>query len=172
MKVKVNKPKKPEQPESSDDDFVPAWPAKVPPAHDAHDDTGEAVPPAPVSQGTSRAQREEARAEVRQAPARSASTKAGEPRPLHRDELDRLAGLGIFPESLAGRLRLVLTIGCYRDFRFTRDILLTGSARDQVDRAIDALRELGASCDCQVLQAVGQQPRGLLWHHPTTKPRR
>jgi hypothetical protein len=60
----------------------------------------------------------------------------------------------------------VLTIGCYNDFRFTRDILSTGAASDQVELAIQALEDLGANCDCQVLQALGQPARGVLWHHP------
>ncbi|MBF6611544.1 MAG: DUF2695 domain-containing protein [Chloroflexi bacterium] len=89
-----------------------------------------------------------------------------EGRILRQEELDQLAALGIHPDSLAGRLRLVLTIGCYGDFRFTRDILSTGVARQHVASAIQALEELGASCDCEVLQALGQLPRGVLWHHP------
>jgi hypothetical protein len=84
---------------------------------------------------------------------------------LRQGKLEQLARLGIYPDSLAGRLRLVLTIGCYRDFRFTRDILSTGAAREQVDLAIQALESLGASCDCEVLRALGHPPRGLLWHH-------
>lgn len=77
----------------------------------------------------------------------------------------RLARLGIHSESLAGRLRLVLTIGCYGDFRFTRDILSTSARPEQIELAIDTLMDLGATCDCQVFQALGQLPRGLLWHH-------
>ncbi|MDQ6693540.1 MAG: DUF2695 domain-containing protein [Chloroflexota bacterium] len=80
-------------------------------------------------------------------------------------QLSRLASLGVYPDALCGRLRLVMTIGCYGDFRFTRDILSTGAARENTDLAIDALEDLGAACDCQVLEALGQLPRGLLWHH-------
>jgi len=87
-------------------------------------------------------------------------------RVLPPEELARLTALGIHPAGLAGRLRLVLTIGCYNDFRFTRDILKTGGAHEQAEKAIEALRGLGANCDCQVLQALGQPPRGVLWHHP------
>jgi hypothetical protein len=87
---------------------------------------------------------------------------------LRQEELARLAALGIHADGLAGRLRLVLTVGCYHDFRFTRDILSTGGAYDQMDLAIQALVELGAHCDCEVLRALGQLPRGVLWHHPTT----
>jgi hypothetical protein len=87
---------------------------------------------------------------------------------LPPEQLARLALLGIHPSGMAGRLRQVLTIGCYKDFRFTRDILSTGAASEQVEMAIQALRDRGASCDCQVLQALGQPPRGLLWHHPAS----
>jgi hypothetical protein len=87
---------------------------------------------------------------------------------LRDEDLARLATLGIYPDRLAGRLRLVLTIGCYRDFRFTRDILSTGDCGDQIDLAIAALIALGAQCDCQVFKAVGQLPRSILWHHPIT----
>jgi hypothetical protein len=87
-----------------------------------------------------------------------------EERVLRQQELDRLLAMGIHPPSLAGRLRLVLTIGCYGDFRFTRDILCTGAAREQTDLAIQTLEELGANCDCEVFQAVGQPPLGVLWH--------
>jgi len=86
-------------------------------------------------------------------------------RVLRQEELDRLAALGVHSDSLAGRLRLVLTIGCYGDFRFTRDILSTGAAREQTGLAIQALEDLGATCDCQVIQVLGQLPRGVLWHH-------
>src|SRR5437870_2516794 len=58
---------------------------------------------------------------------------------LRQKELDQLLALGIHPEGLAGRLRLVLTIGCYHDFRFTRDILSTGAAYERADLAIKAL---------------------------------
>ena len=67
-------------------------------------------------------------------------------------------------ERTKARLRLVLTIGCYRDFRFTRDILHTSSAREHADEAIKALQELGAHCDCEVLLALRELPRGVLWH--------
>lgn len=59
----------------------------------------------------------------------------------------------------------MLTVGCYGDFRFTRDILSTGAAHDRTEQTIEALVELGADCDCQVFQALGQSPRGLLWHN-------
>ena len=85
--------------------------------------------------------------------------------PAHTN-LARLTALGVLPGSLAGRLRLVLLIGCYRDFRFTREILLTSAARAQVDAAIEELQKLGAACDCGVLQALGQPARGVLWHNP------
>ena len=85
-------------------------------------------------------------------------------RALRQEELERLTALGVHSDSLAGRLRLVLTIGCYGDFRFTRDILSTGAAREQ-GLAIQALEDLGATCDCQVIQVLGQLPRGILWHH-------
>jgi hypothetical protein len=82
-----------------------------------------------------------------------------------QDEIARLAKLGISVDSLTGRLRLVLIIGCYGDFRFTRDILNTGAKPEQKELAIEALMDLGAQCDCQVFQALGQLPRGTLWHH-------
>jgi hypothetical protein len=87
---------------------------------------------------------------------------------VRQEALNQLFALGIHPASMAGRLRLVLTIGCYGDFRFTRDILSTGAAYERSDLAIQALVELGAHCDCEVLRALGQPPRGVLWHHPTT----
>lgn len=80
-------------------------------------------------------------------------------------EMDRLAGLGIRSDGLAGRLRLVLAIGCYGDFRFTRDILSTSARPEQIELAVEALMDLGAHCDCQVFQALGQLPREVLWHH-------
>ncbi len=89
---------------------------------------------------------------------------------VQQRQLRRLALLGIQPDALAGRLRLVMTIGCYGDFRFTRDILGSGAAPSQVDLAIEALEDLGARCDCQVLQALGQPARGILWHHSDTLP--
>ena len=82
-------------------------------------------------------------------------------------KLNRLALLGIHPDSLAGRLRLVLTIGCYSDFRFTRDILSSSAKHEQIERAVETLIDLGARCDCEVFRALGQMPRSLLWHHPT-----
>lgn len=89
-------------------------------------------------------------------------------RVMRREEVDRLARLGIYPDRLAGRLRLVLTIGCYGDFRFTRDILSTGVRHEQIELAIQALVALGARCDCGVFQAVGQLSWAVLGHHPTT----
>lgn len=88
-------------------------------------------------------------------------------RTLPPEQLARLAALGIHPGGLAGRLRLVMTIGCYKDFRFTRDILSTGAASVQVEMAIQVLTDMGAHCDCQVFHVLGQLPRGLLWHHST-----
>lgn len=85
---------------------------------------------------------------------------------MRQEDVAKLARLGIRPDGLAGRLRLVLTIGCYGDFRFTRDILSTSARPEQIDLAIEALEDLGARCDCQVFYALGQLPRGLLWHHP------
>lgn len=86
---------------------------------------------------------------------------------MRQGEVARLAKLGIRSDSLAGRLRLVLIIGCYGDFRFTRDILRTSSRPEQMGLAIEALMDLGACCDCQVFQALGQLPRGLVRHHST-----
>lgn len=94
-------------------------------------------------------------------------SESGE-RDLSAEQTARLSRLGIHPSGMAGRLRLVLTIGCYKDFRFTRDILSTGSKGEEIEMAIQALMDLGASCDCQVLHALGQPARGLLWHHPTS----
>lgn len=91
---------------------------------------------------------------------------------MRQEEVTRLTKLGIHPDRLAGRLRLVLTIGCYNDFRFTRDILSTGGRHAQLELAIQALIDLGAHCDCEVFRAVGQLPRGVLWHHTTTPPLR
>jgi Protein of unknown function (DUF2695) len=90
-------------------------------------------------------------------------------RVVRQAELARLMRLGIRPDSLAGRLRLVLPTGCYGDFRFTRDILSTSGRREQTELAIQALVDLGARCDCEVFQAIGQQPRGVLWHHLPTE---
>jgi hypothetical protein len=99
-------------------------------------------------------------------------TAAPAPRPrdttrprLTPAELARLAALGIRPRDLAARLRLVLPVGCAHDFTQTRAILGTGHARDQVDPAIQALIAQGAHCDCEVFQALGESPRGVLWHH-------
>lgn len=86
---------------------------------------------------------------------------------LRQAEVVRLALLGIHPDMLAGRLRLVLTTGCYRDFRFTIDILSTSASPEKIELAITALIGLGAQCDCEVFKAVGQLPRAILWHHPT-----
>lgn len=83
-------------------------------------------------------------------------------------EVARLLRLGIRPDSLAGRLRLVLIMGCYGDFRLTRDILSTSGRPERIELAIQALVALGAHCDCEVFRAVGQLPRCMLWHHPTT----
>ena len=88
---------------------------------------------------------------------------------MRQEEVARLLKLGIRPDGLAGRLRLVLTIGCYRDFRFTRDILSSSVKYEQMEGAIEALVRLGAHCDCEVFRAVGELPRGVLWHHPTTQ---
>src|SRR6266550_5037838 len=88
-------------------------------------------------------------------------------RVLRREKLVPLTMLGVRPDGLAGRLRLVLTIGCYRDFRFTRDILSSSVAQEQIELAIDALIGLGAHCDCEVFHAIGHLPRGVLWHHST-----
>jgi hypothetical protein len=87
-------------------------------------------------------------------------------RVVRQEDTSRLVKLGIHSDSLAGRLRLVLTIGCYGDFRFTRDILSTSLRPERLELAIEALMDLGAVCDCQVFRAVGQLPRGVLWHHP------
>jgi hypothetical protein len=157
MKIEANNS------ETHPDDFLPAWPAKI---LRARDNAKDAPSPEGSRPGTARTRAEGVSAEAEQARRSGRGRSGTEERVLRREELDRLSALGIHPEGLAGRLRLVLTIGCYRDFRFTRDILRTGAAREQVDLAIQALKELGASCDCQVLQAVGQPPRGLLWHHP------
>ncbi|HEX8229205.1 MAG TPA: DUF2695 domain-containing protein [Chloroflexia bacterium] len=85
---------------------------------------------------------------------------------LQQSKLDRLELLGIHPDGLAGRLRLVLAVGCYSDFRFTRDILSSGAKQEQTELAIEALMDLGALCDCEVFKALGQLPRSVLWHHP------
>ena len=86
--------------------------------------------------------------------------------PLTPAILARLAALGIQPMALAGRLRLVLPVGCSRDFTQTRAILGSGGARDRVDAAIQALMEREAHCDCEVFQALEEPPRCLLWHQP------
>ena len=87
---------------------------------------------------------------------------------MRQEEVSRLVMLGIRPDSLAGRLRLVLIMGCYSDFRFTRDILSSSARPEKIELAIEALEALGAHCDCGVFRALGQLPRGVLWHHPTT----
>ena len=79
-------------------------------------------------------------------------------------ERARLAALGIQPLELAARLRLVLPVGCARDFTQTRAILRTGRGCGEVEAAIQALVERGAHCDCAVFQALGEPPRGVLWH--------
>ncbi len=84
---------------------------------------------------------------------------------MKQEEVARLTRLGIRPDGLAGRLRLVLAVGCYGDFRFTRDILSSSVRQEQMEQAIEVLVELGAHCDCEVFQAVGQLPRSVLWHH-------
>jgi hypothetical protein len=89
-------------------------------------------------------------------------------RVMRQEELASLTILGVRPDGLAGRLRLVLTIGCYRDFRFTRDILSSSAAPEQIELVIEVLTGLGAHCDCEVFYAIGQLPRGVLWHHSTT----
>jgi hypothetical protein len=66
-------------------------------------------------------------------------------------------------------LRLVLAVGCYSDFRFTRDILSSGAMQEQTEPAIEALIDLGARCDCEVFEALGQPPRSVLWHHPRVR---
>ena len=87
---------------------------------------------------------------------------------LRLRKLDRLLALGIHPDRLAGRLRLVISIGCYGDFRFTQDILSSSLTNEQIEQAIDVLTDLGAHCDCRVFRATGQVPRAVLWHHPNT----
>ena len=76
--------------------------------------------------------------------------------------------LGVRPADLAARLRLVLPVGCARDFTQTRSILRTGSAEDQIEAAIQTLIEHGAHCDCEVFRALGEPPRCVLWHHSET----
>ncbi|HEX8598236.1 MAG TPA: hypothetical protein VF952_06915 [Chloroflexia bacterium] len=88
---------------------------------------------------------------------------------LQQLKLQRLELLGIHPDGLAGRLRLVLAVGCYSDFRFTRDILSSGAMQEQTEPAIEALIDLGARCDCEVFEALGQPPRSVLWHHPRVR---
>src|SRR5205809_399330 len=83
-------------------------------------------------------------------------------RVLKQEDLVPLTTLGVRPDALAGRLRLVLTIGCYNDFRFTRDILSSSVAQEQIEPVIEALTGLGAHCDCEVFYAIGQLPRGVL----------
>ena len=106
---------------------------------------------------------------------RSWWTRAGDRRRHQRKQalqqlkLQRLELLGIHPDGLAGRLRLVLAVGCYSDFRFTRDILSSGAMQEQTEPAIEALIDLGARCDCEVFEALGQPPRSVLWHHPRVR---
>ena len=89
---------------------------------------------------------------------------------LRQGKLARLDVLGVRPDGLTGRLRLVLTIGCYQDFRFTRDILSTSLSGEELEQAIEILSYLGAVCDCEVFRALGQPARGVLWHHPVALP--
>jgi hypothetical protein len=77
-----------------------------------------------------------------------------------------LAAVGILPTVLAGRLRLVLPVGCAHDFTQTRSILQSGATGDQVEAAIAVLTARGAQCDCSVFQALGELPRCVLWHPP------
>src|SRR5438067_9069185 len=91
-------------------------------------------------------------------------SREGRDRVMRQEEAAQLVRLGIHPDRLAGRLRLSLPTGCYGDFRFTRDILSTSVRCEQIELAIQALVDLGARCDCGVFQAVGQLPRGVLWH--------
>lgn len=83
---------------------------------------------------------------------------------MSKETVIRLAKLGIYPDALAGRLRLVLVIGCSGDFRFTRDILSTGAAHERLEEAVQALEGLGAHCDCEVFKAICQLPRGIFRH--------
>ena len=103
----------------------------------------------------------------KQAPA-SQGRNPALPRPLTPAELTRLAALGVRPADLAARLRLVLPVGCARDFTQTRSILRTGSAEDQIEAAIQTLIEHGAHCDCEVFRALGEPPRCVLWHQSET----
>jgi hypothetical protein len=89
-----------------------------------------------------------------------------EGRALTAAEQGHLRVLGIAVSTLVGRLRLVLPVGCARDFTQTRAILLTGAAPDQVDAAIQALMARGAQCDCTVFKALGEPARCVLWHPP------
>src|SRR5690349_20699997 len=89
--------------------------------------------------------------------------------PLSPPEWARLAALGIRPMELAGRLRLVLLVGCGRDFTQTRALLRTAGKRDQVEAAIQALMEREAHCDCEVFQALGEPPSCVLWHQPAAR---
>ena len=76
---------------------------------------------------------------------------------MRREDAAGLARLGIRSDSLAGRLRLVLTIGCYRDFRFMRDILSTSARPEQVELAIEARTDLVTA-----LPAIGLIVGGLI----------
>ncbi|MEA2574970.1 MAG: hypothetical protein QOH93_2268 [Chloroflexia bacterium] len=95
----------------------------------------------------------------------SSNVKLSGGRVLRQQELGLLAALGIYPDALAGRLRLVLVIGCYADFRFTLDILSSGSVRERRDEAVQALMDLGAHCDCEVFTAIRELPRGIFRHN-------
>ena len=48
-------------------------------------------------------------------------------------------------------------------------ILLTSLDHQQIDTAIKALEELGAHCDCEVLQALREPPMCVLWHNPPAR---
>ena len=72
---------------------------------------------------------------------------------MRPEGLVRLARLGIRSDSLAGRLRLVLTIGCYADFRFTRDILSSSGKPEQVEQAIN---RFGTNTGGGFLAALGR----------------
>src|SRR4051794_19890801 len=101
---------------SHPEDILPAWPPKI---LRARENAQQARSPESPPTATGRAQAEGVRAEAEHARRRGQSqTTADKHVALPRKAPDRLSALGIYPEGLAGRLRLVLTIGCYRDFRF------------------------------------------------------